>query len=434
VAKYSSPQESDRLTSDSSTPASFASTACATVRLRSAASLARRLETQSTTFLRVAVLSTLAFAACFGQVSSVGLDASIPSVRDAGEVGFGGGTSFLDAGTNLGGGGVASGGSGEAGGTPAGGSGGISSGAGGGVGSGGGSALDAGSTGGGNVTPTCGVPSADRATEVCRRWACDRKNLDEGVWTGTADPTCDAGDVPLGRASALRLLNLYRFVADLPPVVTTPSLDAMSQACALMMYANRTISHTPPSSWKCYTALGAQGAGSSNICGGSAVQCMDIYMSDYGNETTLGHRRWFISNNLGQVGIGGTPGGSCVNVFAGGGTGNKPWISWPAPGIVPLESIHFPGLPSVDSTGWLFQSYSMALSGATVSVKDNGVAAPVTQLELGGGYGGSNLSLSFKPMGWSTQANHVYTVVITLANGTQAAQYEVKPVSCPSIP
>ena len=35
-----------------------------------------------------------------------------------------------------------------------------------------------------------------------------------------------------------------------------------AQAAALMMSVNRALSHSPPSTWICYTPEGAQGAGS----------------------------------------------------------------------------------------------------------------------------------------------------------------------------
>jgi serine protease Do len=57
LATYIAPQESDRLISNSCTPASFASTAGVKARCGSAASVVRRFETQSTTFLRGAALS-----------------------------------------------------------------------------------------------------------------------------------------------------------------------------------------------------------------------------------------------------------------------------------------------------------------------------------------------------------------------------------------
>src|SRR4029078_7326739 len=91
-----------------------------------------------------------------------------------------------------------------------------------------------------------------------------------------------------------------------PPVVTDPNKDMMDQQCALMQRANNMLSHTPPTTWTCYTQAGADASGSSNISSGQAVSSVDSYMIDPGNPTTIGHRRWILSNSLGPIGIGGT--------------------------------------------------------------------------------------------------------------------------------
>ena len=64
------------------------------------------------------------------------------------------------------------------------------------------------------------------AAAICARWTADRANLSEGTWSG-ATATCTAGDMAAdARANALRLVNLYRWLAALPPVTTDPAHDA----------------------------------------------------------------------------------------------------------------------------------------------------------------------------------------------------------------
>src|SRR5436190_1687212 len=119
--------------------------------------------------------------------------------------------------------------------------------------------------------------------DVCTRWKADRADMSEGTWTGDVT-SCTAGDIgAAARANALRLVNLYRWLAALPPVVTDPTKDAQDQACALMMRANNMISHTPPTTWTCYTADGNTAAGNSNVSSGRAVSSVDLYMGDNGN-------------------------------------------------------------------------------------------------------------------------------------------------------
>lgn len=241
---------------------------------------------------------------------------------------------------------------------------------------------------------------------------------------GTLDPTA--------AANALRILNLYRFIADLPAVTLDATKSQAAQECALMMDANNMLSHTPPMTWACYTQNGATAAGRSNISTGRAVVSIDMYMSDYGNATTIGHRRWFLSNGLGPVGIGGTTGASCHHVIGGTGTANKPWMAWPPPGPVPLEAIAIPGQPSIDNTGWTVQSSSSAynVTNATVTVTDNGTDKPVMTTTLGQNYG-STYAIRFNPLGWTTQAGHSYQVSVMGPSLTTPISYTVDVVACP---
>ena len=53
---------------------------------------------------------------------------------------------------------------------------------------------------------------------MCWRWRCDRINRSEGTWSGNL-ASCTAGDISAaGRANALRMVNLYRFLGGLSAV------------------------------------------------------------------------------------------------------------------------------------------------------------------------------------------------------------------------
>ena len=87
-------------------------------------------------------------------------------------------------------------------------------------------------------------------TGICARWLLDRQDMNEGTWTGSA-AKCEPGDLSTdAKDNALRLVNLYRYLTHMPPVVRDPVFDSKAQACALMMYANKQLSHTPPPTWK----------------------------------------------------------------------------------------------------------------------------------------------------------------------------------------
>jgi hypothetical protein len=291
----------------------------------------------------------------------------------------------------------------------------------------GGSAAGAGGgpagTGGG-----VGVGGAAGGADVCARWKADRANLSEGTWTG-AVASCTAGDMtPEARENALRLVNLYRWLAALPPVTLDPTRNQKDQACALMMRANNALSHEPPTTWSCYTADGAEAAGSSNISSGAAVSSVDLYMIDPGNDTTIGHRRWILSNSLGPIGVGGTDRSSCMWTLGGTGKAGKPWMAWPAAGSIPLQAIAGARGQTVDATGWTVQSDKINLASAQVTVMVDGATQPVTVTQLGNDYG-AKYAIRFNPMGWTTAAGKTYEVSVT--GITTPISYAVQVVNCP---
>jgi hypothetical protein len=277
------------------------------------------------------------------------------------------------------------------------------------------------------------VATGDRGTVegVCARWKADRADMSEGTWSGNT-ASCEPGDISAeGRANALRLYNLYRWLGNMPSVVTDPTRDRQAQACALMQTANGSLSHDPPTTWKCYTQEGKDGSASSNISSGPGVSSVDAYMIDNGNATTLGHRRWIMSNSLGPIGLGsaGKGGASCMQNLNGTGKAGKAWIAWPPQGIVPIQAFGGSGgRGSVDTTGWMVQSDSINLAGAEVAVTANGADAPVTVTALGSGYG-SRYAFRFNPMGWTSKAGTTYAV--SVSGIPTPISYEVQVVDCP---
>jgi hypothetical protein len=259
------------------------------------------------------------------------------------------------------------------------------------------------------------------------RWNAARASMSEATWSGSVSG-CDAGDMDsAGRARALELLNTYRMIADQPEVDDDATKNATSQECALMMTANNELNHYPPTSWKCYSSDGAGGAGSSNIASGPAVMAMDMYMQDWGNETTIGHRRWILSNSLGPVGIGSTSSYSCLNVIYGSGSSSKKWVAWPPEGDFPYEAVSAGGYTTLDQNGWTVQSDSIDVSNATVTVTEDGVEKAVTTASLLSGYG-STYAIKITPKSWSSKKGATYHV--ELGNISKAIAYDVTMVDC----
>lgn len=282
-----------------------------------------------------------------------------------------------------------------------------------------------------SVVPEGGEVATATAAQVCERWNADRQ-LTEGQWSGSV-LKCDPGDIdPGGRANALRLLNLYRWLAGLPAVTNSAQKDAEAQACALMMHANLKLSHNPPASWSCYTQEGAEAAAQSNISTQPGVASVDAYMIDDGNDDTIGHRRWILSNGLGPVGLGSTSTYSCMHVIGGLGSdssGSPRFTAWPPAGKIPIGAFYpeTAWWANLDQVGWTVQSDRVDVADATVTVTSDGETLPVDSFPLLPGYG-SESAIRFTPKGWKTEAGKTY--MVSLSGVNPPISYAVEVLDC----
>lgn len=270
---------------------------------------------------------------------------------------------------------------------------------------------------------------SDADTEVeamCADWTAARADTREGTWSGNVG-TCNPGDMDSAwRTRTLTQVNAYRALADLPAVTLDATKNSAAQSCALMQHANGTLSHYPDASWDCYDSAGAGAAGSSNIATTAAVYAVDLYMLDYGNATTIGHRRWILSNSLGPIGVGSTSSYWCMVVLYGSGSAGAAWAAWPAPGPFPIDAMGS-GSTGVDTVGWTVQSDSIDLSRATVTVTEGGVSKSV-RVSVLAAYYGSNYAIVIQPQGWTSAAGKSYTV--SVSGVTSPFSYTVDMVDC----
>ena len=271
------------------------------------------------------------------------------------------------------------------------------------------------------------VPSSN--AEVCARWKAERADLKEGTWSGSVD-TCTVGELSQnGLDNALRVFNLYRSLVGLKTFTLDAEANRKAQACAMLMAANGTITHTPPTTWKCYTAEAAAIANSSSLATGPSVSSVDGYVLDPGNATTLGHRRWVFSSYLVSVGFGSAGRYSCQYQppGQGGGGGGKPWIAWPPPGQIPFQVFKGAWGGTLDSIGWSIQSDTVNFASAQVTVTSGGRTLAMTLSQLASGYG-SRYAMRMVPMGWTTAAGEKYDVSIT--GISTPINYSVEVVNC----
>jgi uncharacterized protein YkwD len=257
--------------------------------------------------------------------------------------------------------------------------------------------------------------------EVCARLAAlDRTEV---TWSGDA-ATCAPGDV-LGRERALAFVNHVRGMAELTAITLDPTQAEAAQACAVLMHANGSTTHTPPPSWQCYTQTAADAAELGLLANLPAVGAMSGLLVDPGNEGTLGHRRWLLSSGVSGVGIGSTDAYTCLTLgddFTTG-TGITPW---PPAGEVPRALFEAYG-HHVDEVGWSLQSDDVDLSSAVVQVWLDGEGPVSADVEVLPGGFGSRYAVRIVSGSWS-EADHVRVEVDGLS---EPFTWEVQPVDCP---
>jgi len=238
-------------------------------------------------------------------------------------------------------------------------------------------------------------------------------------WTGNRS-TCTAGTTSQAYADATILrVNYFRAMAGLPSdVILTNTWNPKAQEAALMMSAQKALSHSPDTSWSCYTAAGAEAAGKSNLAlGVDAAAAINLYMDDPGSggNAAVGHRRWILYPPTKVMGVGNIPGtgGSAANdLWVIGGAGTRPaqpaWVAWPPPGYVPWQI-----LPRT-SGRWSFSYPGATFSGAAISMRHAGTNVTVILEAQAQGYGDN--TIVWKPQGIPTSApagDTIYSVIVS---------------------
>ncbi len=243
-------------------------------------------------------------------------------------------------------------------------------------------------------------------------------------WTGNR-AACDAGATdPAFRDAVLLRINYFRAMAGVPAQVTfAGTYSAKAQQAALMMSVNNALNHAPPASWSCYTADGAQAAGSSNLAlGNYGWSAMTAYMKDYGSGNgAVGHRRWILYPQTQNMGTGDVPpvGGSAANalwvfdthMWEARPATREAFVAWPPPGYVPYQVV-FPR--------WSFSFAGADFSQASVAMSQAGQAVPVALETVANGYGEN--TIAWIPNGMSSSgswpqppADTAYSVTISNA-------------------
>jgi hypothetical protein len=180
--------------------------------------------------------------------------------------------------------------------------------------------------------------------------------------------------------------------------------------------------------------MGARASPNSLLANRNAPAAVDPFFKDPGNESTMVHRRWLLSDAAHRIGIGTTSRYACLVVDgrewdAASLPSESPehsprWVSWPPPGMVPLGIFRAHAL---DSTGWTVQSTFIDFRDARVRVLRDKQEIAVTTRALEPAMG-SLSALSFVPEGWVTTAGETYHVYVDTP--LESLGYDVRPVEC----
>lgn len=154
---------------------------------------------------------------------------------------------------------------------------------------------------------------------------------------------CDLGSQSsASRAGTQRALNFIRSLGGLAPVSFNSTLNARSQATAVLMSANNQLSHYPSRSWRCWNQTASANAARSNLAISwptiTTGRAISLYMQEPGsNNTAVGHRRWLMHPNTTQMGTGATNNANAMTVI-GPTRARRPnpaYVGWPTAGFFP---------------------------------------------------------------------------------------------------
>lgn len=246
------------------------------------------------------------------------------------------------------------------------------------------------------------------------------------------------------KATFLAQLNTIRALHNLPAVAYSNEEDSQEQDTSLMMAVAKQLSHTPATTWPCYSSSGAAGAGSSNLVGGwgtglpfnSEDDYLGLWLTENGS-ADIGHRRWILSPFLGKTSY-----GRVAVVLADGSrasaasmrvfnfhtspavpSGIPPFVAYPY-GDYPQRYFglgNYLSFTAISSTSSSWANQAVSFASATITVTGPAGAMTVTDVSTDNqGYGVPN-SIQWRVTG--LQAGTTYTVKISGVSGAPQTSY-----------
>ncbi len=237
-------------------------------------------------------------------------------------------------------------------------------------------------------------------------------------WTGSTD-SCEAGEISkLSYQLTLDRINYFRRLVGIPTeVIFDSTLNDKAQEAALIMKANNDLDHFPPETWACYSEVGAEAAGKSNLALGThSASAIRLYMQDAGTDNgPVGHRRWILYSRAHHFGMGSTDRTQALWVIAK--KQKDPgidFIAYPPPGFCPKPLVY---------KRWSFSKPGANFNEADIAMYDeNGAPVELTTLELKQGFGDNTIvwEPDYETTFLYDQMDHIYSVEVNnvLINGS----------------
>ncbi len=248
-------------------------------------------------------------------------------------------------------------------------------------------------------------------------------------WVGDR-ASCAAGNVSAAyRQASVDRVNYFRGMAGVPTgVVENADLSARAQQAALMMQMSGRLSHSPDSSFECFTDTGRTASQNSNLyLGINGPQAITGYMEDPGGSNTwVGHRNWLLHPTTREVGVGDLPTdgrrwSSNAMWITQNAVGPQPpvresegWVAWPPRGYVPGELVF---------NRWSLSLRGADFSSASVTMKSNSGAVGANVVHRDGKKSGAPFAIMvWEPQGIdvnpATDASYEVTVSGVKVNGS----------------
>lgn len=234
-----------------------------------------------------------------------------------------------------------------------------------------------------------------------------------------------------GQRATEKAINFARGLVGESAIRLVPKYDGLAARSALIMSANRSLSHDPPRSWRCWTRTGHDTAGRSNIAISTATptaaRLAALYLDDEGaGNTVVGHRRWVLRPEATTMGSGNAAGswfGNDLYVFTfGDDNAQAPaqrYYAWPSAGWFPS--------PLEPAGRWsLSSSTGASFAGARVRVTGpGGRSLPLTRRPVATGYADNTLvwDLRTPPPAAHGVAAAAYGVTVSGIRGGRTSSY-----------